>query len=98
MQCFVYASPRKPGSYVWLAARDAFDVLPESLALLLGDLRFVMEVQLDPSRRLPLEDTAAVLRSLGAVGWHLQLPPAEHLTLTGRTPSEDLQHPASGDV
>ena len=98
MQCFVYASPRKPGSYVWLAARDAFEVLPEPLALLLGDLRFVMEVQLDPSRRLPLEDTDAVLRNLRAVGWHLQLPPAEVLTATGRNPGENLQHAKSDDV
>jgi uncharacterized protein YcgL (UPF0745 family) len=36
MPCFVYASLRKPDSYVWLAERDAFDVLPESLLLLLG--------------------------------------------------------------
>ena len=44
MQCFVYASVRKADSYLWLAQRDAFDVLPESLVLLLGELRFVMEV------------------------------------------------------
>ena len=47
MPCFVYASLRKVDSYVWLAQRDDFDVLPESLLLLLGELRFVMEVHLD---------------------------------------------------
>jgi uncharacterized protein YcgL (UPF0745 family) len=79
MPCFVYASLRKVDSYLWLARRDAFDVLPESLVLLLGKLRFVMEVQLDESRRLPIEETALVLDHLRQQGWHLQLPPPETL-------------------
>jgi uncharacterized protein YcgL (UPF0745 family) len=79
MQCFVYASTNKPGNYVWLAVRDEFAVLPESLALLLGELRFVLEVQLDAQRRLPQEDTAVVLGHLRDQRWHLQLPPAESL-------------------
>ena len=79
MPCFVYASLRKHDSYVWLAERDAFDVLPESLMLLLGELRFVMEVQLDEQRKLPVEDTEQVLEHLRLQGWHLQLPPQETL-------------------
>ena len=79
MQCFVYASLRKVDSYLWLAARDDFDVLPEPLALMLGELRFVMEVQLDASRKLPVEDTEQVLEHLRTQGWHLQLPPQETL-------------------
>src|SRR5690606_26436828 len=64
MPCFVYASLRKHDSYLWLAERDAFDVLPEPLLLLLGELRFVMEVQLDEQRKLPNEDTLQVLDHL----------------------------------
>jgi uncharacterized protein len=79
MQCFVYASLRKADSYLWLAQRDAFDALPESLLLLLGDLRFVMEVSLDEQRKLPVEDTEQVLAHLRGQGWHLQLPPQETL-------------------
>lgn len=79
MQCFVYASLRKHDSYLWLAQRDGFDVLPESLVLLLGELRFVMEVSLDEQRKLPVEDAAQVLEHLRTQGWHLQLPPQETL-------------------
>jgi uncharacterized protein YcgL (UPF0745 family) len=79
MQCFVYASLRKTDSYLWLARRDDFDVLPESLVLLLGELRFVLEVRLDEQRKLPIEDTEQVLEHLRAQGWHLQLPPQETL-------------------
>lgn len=86
MQCFVYASLRKVDSYVWLARRDAFDVLPESLMLLLGELRFVMEVHLDEQRRLPVEDTAQVLEHLRTQGWHLQLPPQETLAAANQLP------------
>jgi uncharacterized protein YcgL (UPF0745 family) len=80
MQCFVYASTRQPGNYIWLAARDEFGVVPESLARLLGELRFVLEVQLDAQRRLPLEHAEVVLEHLRGQRWHLQLPPAETLT------------------
>lgn len=81
MQCFVYASRRKLDSYLWLGRRDAFDHLPESLLQLLGELRFVMEVQLDEQRRLPVEDAAQVLVHLRTQGWHLQLPPQETLAV-----------------
>ncbi|TAL93089.1 MAG: YcgL domain-containing protein [Rhodanobacter sp.] len=79
MQCFVYASQRKADTYLWLAERDAFDALPEPLALMLGELRFVMEVRLDAQRSLPVENTQQVLDHLRAQGWHLQLPPQETL-------------------
>ena len=90
MHCFVYASQRKPDSYLWLARRDGFDVLPESLPVLLGDLRFVMELTLEPSRKLPTEDAAQVLEHLRSQGWHLQLPPQETLA--------SVNHPVYGQV
>ncbi|MGO4703415.1 YcgL domain-containing protein [Dyella sp. 2RAB6] len=80
MHCFVYASLRKADTYVWLARHDDFSVLPESLAPMLGDLRFVLEVELDQQRKLPKEDAAAVLANLQSQGWHLQLPPANTIT------------------
>ncbi|MEO8808710.1 MAG: YcgL domain-containing protein [Rhodanobacter sp.] len=81
MHCHVYASLRKPDSYLWLAQRDGFGVVPESLLLMLGELRFVMEVQLDESRKLPVEDAAMVLEHLRNQGWHLQVPPQETLAV-----------------
>lgn len=81
MHCFVYASLRKPDTYVWLSRREGFDVLPEPLLLLLGELRFVLEVELTPQRKLPHEDTEKVLASLGGQGWHLQAPSNETLSV-----------------
>ncbi|HUB88644.1 MAG TPA: YcgL domain-containing protein [Dyella sp.] len=81
MHCFVYASQRKPDTYVWLDRKDHFDVLPASLSLLLGDLRFVLEVELHAERRLPHEDVDVVMQHLRTQGWHLQLPPQETLAV-----------------
>lgn len=79
MQCFVYASLKKQETYLWVVRRDDFGALPEPLLLLLGELQFVLEVQLDPQRKLPLEDTRQVLADLDAQGWHLQAPASETL-------------------
>lgn len=81
MHCFVYASQRKPDTYVWLTRREGFDLLPEPLALLLGDLRFALEVELTPQRKLPREDTERVLANLRDHGYHLQAPPNETLSV-----------------
>lgn len=94
MQCFVYASVRKSDSYLWLAQRDGFGALPESLVLLLGELRFVLEVQLDEQRKLPVEDAAQIIKHLRTQGWHLQLPPQETLA-TANHPS--YQHVTRDD-
>lgn len=77
MQCFVYASSRRDGTYVWLRERDQFDLLPDTLVGQVGELRFVLEVDLAADRALPREDAAIVLAHLDQQGWHLQLPPSE---------------------
>lgn len=81
MHCFVYASLRKPDSFIWLTQRDGFDVLPETLVLLLGELRLVLEVELTPQRKLPHEDSERVLASLASLGWYMQTPSNETLSV-----------------
>ena len=76
MQAYVYKSQRAPGSYVYLAARDAFERLPEPLRARLGTLTFVLEVALAPGRRLATQDPEGVRANLATRGFHLQVPPA----------------------
>ena len=52
MHAYVYKSQRKADTYVYLAQRDAFDVLPAPVRERLGALTFVLEVALVPGRRL----------------------------------------------
>jgi uncharacterized protein len=77
MQCFVYASRRRADTYVWLRQRDDVDVIPADLRETLGELRFVIDVQLHADRQLPHADASVVLARLHSQGWYLQLPPAQ---------------------
>lgn len=76
MHAYVYKSQRKADTYVYLAALDDFDRLPEPLRTQLGALEFVLDVALTPDRRLAREDAAVVRENLALRGFHLQFPPA----------------------
>lgn len=75
MQCFVYKSLRKADTYVYLREAEGFAVLPAALAEQLGQLGFVIEIELSPQRKLAREDVDKVMANLLAQGFHLQLPP-----------------------
>ncbi len=97
MHCFVYASQRKPDTYLWLIRQDDFGVLPEPLALMLGELRFALEVELSEQRKLPHEDVLSVMEHLRTQGWHLQLPPKETLAVANHPAYKSAPQDRSGD-
>ena len=76
MQAYVYKSLRKADTFVYLAARDDFDAIPESLRAALGSLEFVLDVALTPERKLARGNTGQVRQNLAAQGFHIQFPPA----------------------
>ncbi|TKS55006.1 YcgL domain-containing protein [Luteimonas yindakuii] len=76
MHAYVYKSQRKDDTYVYLAARDDFSVLPKGLMERLGPFRFVLDVALTPEGRLAREDVATVRANLAANRFHLQMPPS----------------------
>lgn len=75
MQCFVYKSLRKADTYVYLREAEGFDVLPAAIADSLGNLGFVIEIELSPQRKLARENVEVVIGNLGRQGYHLQWPP-----------------------
>ena len=75
MHAYVYKSQRKADTYVYLAARDAFDAIPEPVRAQLGALTFVLDVDLVPGRRLARENPEQVREHLRSRGFHLQMPP-----------------------
>lgn len=77
MQCYVYKSLARREVYVFLDRRDDFSRLPRGLRELLGELRFVVDFELTPERKLARESAAQVLLNLGAQGYHLQMPDPE---------------------
>jgi uncharacterized protein YcgL (UPF0745 family) len=67
--------PEKADTYLYLAARDDFERLPEPLRTQLGRLQFVLEVDLVPGRALARENPEVVRENLATRGFHLQFPP-----------------------
>jgi len=81
MQCFVYRSSKRDQTYVYMAKKEDFEILPADLVARLGQLELALELDLFPERKLALEDPKAVLRNLREQGWHLQLPRDEQSML-----------------
>lgn len=79
MQAYVYKSQRKADTFVYLAARDDFEQIPETLRAQLGPLSFVLEVALTPERRLARGNADEVRQQLAARGFHIQFPPPAFL-------------------
>jgi len=75
MQSFIYKSLRKPDTYLYLRKRDDFAVLPEAVRAPLGELAFVMALEITEDRRLARADAAVVRLNLATHGFHLQFPP-----------------------
>lgn len=76
MLAYVYKSQKRADTYVFLAGRDDFARLPESLRTQLGTLSFVLETELTPERRLARENPVEVMENLTARSFHLQFPPS----------------------
>lgn len=77
MQCAIYKSLKKQDTYLYLATKDNFTCVPESLLKLVGEPVHVMDLELLLERKLAQEDTAEVLKNLQERGWHLQMPRQE---------------------
>ena len=77
MRCFVFKSLRKADTYVYLASREGAASLPPPIQAVMGELQFVLELDLVPGRKLAVEDADQVRRNLAARGVHNQYPPAE---------------------
>lgn len=75
MIAHVYKSLRQADAYLYLRARDAFELVPEAVSARLGELAFVLEVALTPERRLARVDASLVREALAGPGWFVQLPP-----------------------
>ncbi len=73
MFCHIYRSNRKVDTYLYLADKDDFSILPESLLGIFGDPEFSFSFELTADKKLSKEDTVEVLENLKTQGYHLQL-------------------------
>ena len=73
MFCHIYRSSSKVDTYLYLADKDDFSILPENLLTLFGDPEFSFSFELTMDKKLARENTADVLDNLRSQGYHLQL-------------------------
>ena len=76
MECYVYRSPRRAETYLYLPRLDDYDQLPDALRTMFGAPEFVLAFELHPDRVLARVKAEEVLRGIERTGYYLQLPPA----------------------
>ncbi len=80
MQCYVYRSRRKPGSFLLLPEKDNFGRVPDVLMTIFGVPEFSFDFDLSAERKLVLKvEASEIRRVLQENGFFLQLPPSEEL-------------------
>lgn len=72
--CAVYRSHKKRDSYLYVESKGDFSRIPEKLLEMLGELTFVMQLELRPGVSLAQADAQEVIRMLRDKGYFLQLP------------------------
>ncbi len=75
MRCYVYRSPRKKETYLFLSRRDDFSDLPAALLEVFGEPQFSFAFDLSSERSLVRENSAEVMENMESRGFHLQMPP-----------------------
>ena len=80
MKCAVFRSNLKDFTYIYLIDGYEFDDLPDALRKVFGEPQRVMDLDLNPARKLAYEDVNQVMANLAEHGYHLQLPPTEDQT------------------
>ena len=73
MLCHIYRSNRKLDTYLYLAEKDDFSIIPEDLLSVFGEPEFSFSFDLTEQKSLALEDSVEVLENLNSQGYHLQL-------------------------
>ncbi|MEM1091637.1 MAG: YcgL domain-containing protein [Pseudomonadota bacterium] len=87
MNCFVYAGRKLAEGYLFVPLENDFSRVPEALLQQLGELSLVLELSLEPGRKLARSDPEKVRQALTEVGYFFQPPPSK----TPLMPNEQLQ-------
>lgn len=75
MLCAIYKSMKKEGMYLYIAKRDDFSAVPETLRQMFGKPQFVMLFNLLGNKPLKRADNREVLQKIQNEGFYLQMPP-----------------------
>jgi uncharacterized protein YcgL (UPF0745 family) len=73
MFCHIYRSNRKVDTFLYLADKDDFSILPENLLGVFGVPEFSFSFELTMDKKLARGNASEVLANLESQGYHLQL-------------------------
>lgn len=75
MKCRILRCSRQDEMYIYLRDDLSLDDIPEALRRRAGRLDEVMQLELNPERKLARVDVLEVMRRLDSDGLFLQMPP-----------------------
>ncbi len=77
MICYIYRSPKKSETYLYVTKMDDFSSVPEQLIKMFGEPDFSMTLNLAKRTHLARENIEIVREQLSNDGYFLQMPPLE---------------------
>ena len=84
MKTSIYKGTKKQNTYLYIENEDDFSRVPDELKGVLGELSYVMTIELSMEKKLAQADAAQVISQLQENGFYLQIPQeSEKLYLAG---------------
>lgn len=77
MHCAIYKGRRKRDAYLYIEREGEFARVPQALLDMLGELEWVMSLDLAQRRSLVQADPEQVCAQLREQGYYLQMPPQD---------------------
>lgn len=75
MQSYIYRSEKKTNCYLFLKEKLEKFAVPEPVKKIVGELHFVMKLDITSQTKLALSDVDKVLDAFDRQGFYIQVPP-----------------------
>jgi len=75
MQCEIYKCSKKDQTYLYVEKPFNSEHMPVGLLNVLGELEFVMDLELRENTKLASENAAEVIKNISDNAYFLQMPP-----------------------
>ncbi|MBN2865997.1 MAG: YcgL domain-containing protein [Thiotrichales bacterium] len=86
MNVSVFKSPKKNELYLYVPQEDGLEKLPKEILVIFGEPAHVLDVELNPEKKLARVKTSEVLAALSSRGYFMQMPPHEMEKFSDITP------------
>jgi len=74
----IYRSKAKDQMYLYIAIKDDFSKVPESLLKIFGQPEFSLQLNLEKRKKLARVELSEVKQAIEEQGYYLQMPPVIH--------------------